>query len=204
MKTAFFGVTIKHEPDYEKVMNLVEDLEEKKIAICYSNQFIDVARKIKEKTSKTVTNFIQTLGCSNPKFSEETEAILIIGQGKFHTVSIAYESDLPTYVLEDEKVWKVSDEEVEKMKKKEMGALLKYLHSKKVGVMVTTKPGQQRLEKAIEYKKNLKDKKAYIFLANQLDTSEFENFGLDCFVNTACPRMDLNEGSIINLEKIPK
>ncbi len=80
----------------------------------------------------------------------------------------------------------LSDSEIEKMKKKEMGAILRYLHSDKVGVIVTTKPGQQRFERTIEYKKNLKGKKAYIFIANQIDAAEFENFGLDCFVNTAC------------------
>jgi diphthamide biosynthesis enzyme Dph1/Dph2-like protein len=202
MKTLFFGVTVKKEPCYEKVLNLIENIKESNIAICYSNQFVNVAKAIKNKISKNITNFLQILGCSNPKFSKETEAILVIGQGKFHTVSIAYESGLPTYVLENDKIWQVSKDNVEKMKKRDMGMMLKYLNSEKVGILVTTKPGQERLEKAIRYKRNLKDKKSYIFIANQIDTSQFENFGLDCFVNTACPRMDLNDGNIINLSKV--
>ena len=48
-------------------------------------------------------------------------------------------------------------------------------------------------------------KKAYIFITNDINLGEFENFGIDCFVNTACPRMDLvPEGNLINLGKLEK
>jgi 2-(3-amino-3-carboxypropyl)histidine synthase len=204
MKTVFISASTKHEPNYEKVLKEINSLPYSKIALCYSNQFIKIAEKISEMTEKEVVQKIQILGCSNPRFKEEVEAILIVGQGRFHTVSLAYESKLPTFVLEGEKLWKVSDEDVEKLEKKERGAYLKYLHSKKLGIIVTTKPGQERLEKAIEFKKNLKDKKGYLFISNDININEFENFGLDFWVNTACPRMDLNEAPLINMDKVPK
>lgn len=202
MKTTFVNVLYKREPNYDKLKGKIDEIPENKVALCYSNQFSEIAKKIKDIISKDVVTTIQTLGCSNPKFPEETEAIVIIGQGKFHTVSLAYESGLPVYVIEGDSLWKVSDEEIEKMKNKERGAMLKYLHSDRVGILVTTKPGQRRIEKAVKFKKSLTGKKSYIFVANDLNVAEFENFRLDCFVNTACPRMDLNEGSIINLDKI--
>lgn len=205
MKKAFIGVKVRNEPDYDLVCDKINSkIKEKNIAILYSNQYIDVANKISEKLNKNVVFSMQILGCSRPKIPDEAEVILVIGQGKFHTVSIAYESELPTYVLEGEVLWKVTLEEVEKMKKKERGMLLKYLNSERVGILVTSKPGQMRMEKAIGFHKNLEDKKSYLFIANDIDTREFESFGLDSWVNTACPRMDLTEGNIINLEKIPK
>lgn len=204
MKVMFANAISSREPNYDKIVELINNIPESKVAICYSNQFKVVAEKIKAIVDKEVISSIQTLGCSNPKFSDDTEAIIIFGQGKFHTVSLAYESGLSTYVIEGNTLWKVSSEEIEKMKKKERGAMLKYLNSDKVGILMTTKPGQRRIEKAVKFKKGLKDKKSYIFVANDLNVAEFENFGLDCFVNTACPRMDLTEGSILNLEKVEK
>src|SRR3989339_1838053 len=126
MKKIFIGAKIKNEPNYEKIKEIVnKKITEKKIAVCYSNQFIEVAKKISDKLNKKVVQTIQILGCSNPHFSKEVEAILLIGQGKFHSVSIAYESKLPTYILENETIEKISEKEVQKMEQKEKGMYLK-------------------------------------------------------------------------------
>ncbi|MCR4327164.1 MAG: 2-(3-amino-3-carboxypropyl)histidine synthase subunit [Nanoarchaeota archaeon] len=203
MKTLFITAKIRGVPDYEKVKKLLnEKIPEKNIALCYSNQFVEIARNIEKITNKNVVSKTQVLGCSNPKFPRNTEAILIIGQAKFHSVSLAYESKLPTYILEDETIEKISEADVKKMEKKERAMYSKYLISKKIGVLVTNKPGQQRLKSALNYSQNLKGKKAYLFIANDLNISEFENFQIDCWVNTACPRMDLTDGNILNLEKL--
>lgn len=203
MKTLFVGAKIRREPDYEKVKKLVnEKIPEKNISICYSNQFVDVAKKLGEVLDKNVVHKTQVLGCSNPKFPKEVQAILIVGQAKFHSVSLAYESKLPTYILEDETIEKISKEDVEKMEKKEKAMYMKYLNSKKIGIIMTNKPGQQRLKSALNFYKNLKGKKGYLFIANDININEFENFQIDTWVNTACPRMDLTDGDILNLEKL--
>lgn len=204
MKRAFFTITTKHEPNYDSIKKEISKIPYKKFALLFSNQFANVANRIEKTSEKDFIAKMQVLGCSNPKFSNDVEAILIIGEGKFHTVSIAYESKLPTFVLENEKIWEVNSEEIEKMAKKEKGMLLRYLNSEEIGIIVTTKPGQLRLDKAMDFHKKLKEKRSYIFVANDINISEFENFGLDSWVNTACPRMDLTDGPIINLDKIPK
>lgn len=215
MKTIFVSANYKRTPQYEKVINEINEIPYKKIAICYSNQFLNIAKEVSEKIDKEIISKHQVLGCSNPKFSKEVEAILIIGQGRFHTVSIAYESKLPTFVLEDSKLWQVQEEEVTKMEKREKGMYLKYLTSKKIGIIITNKPGQQRMKKALEFNRELKDpliehknlqagKKGYLFIANDINISEFENFKIDTWVNTSCPRMDLTDGSLINLDKLQK
>ena len=204
MKTAFIPVIVKKEPDYSKIGKLIEEIPEKKLALCFSNQFIDIAEKIFEKFGDRFVYKVQVLGCSNPKFPQDVEGILIIGQGKFHSVSLAYESKLPTYILENEKISKIENEDIEKLEKREKGAYLGYLNAKTIGILVTSKPGQERLRKALKFKENLKDKKGYIFVSNDTNISEFENFGIDFWVNTACPRMDLTDAPLINLDKLEK
>jgi len=175
----------------------------KMLAICYSVQYKKVAEEIKNKLKdKKITLFTQVLGCSNPKFPKNTQAILLIGEGKFHSVSLEYESGIPVYLYEGDKLHRISKEDVQKMKKSEKAAYTNYLMQDRIGVLITNKPGQQRLNGALKFKKNLKKKKAYLFLSNDINVLEFENFGLKSWVNTACPRMDFNNSQIININKI--
>ena len=89
MKTLFIGAKIKREPEYEKIIDKINSIPEKKIAICYSNQFVEIAKKISELIDKEVTAKVQVLGCSRPKFSKETQGILIIGQGNCGPASLS-------------------------------------------------------------------------------------------------------------------
>lgn len=176
----------------------------KNFAIVYSIQFKEQAEKIKEFLSSAynITEFIQVLGCSQPKFSKTTQAILLIGQGKFHAVSLAYETKLPVFILENNKVTKISEEKIKKFNEKKKASLMKFLSSNKIGILVSTKPGQENLKKAIDFQKNSK-KNSYLFIGNELNVSEFENFPeIQSWVNTACTRMDLNSSKIINLNEI--
>lgn len=177
----------------------------KTIAIAYSVQFQSLAfeaKKILEKDRK-ITLIVQVLGCSNPRFPKETEAILHFGEGKFHAVALSFESGLPVYVYEDNKLLKVSHEDVEKLEKKRKAAILNFLNSDKVGVLISTKPGQQRLKRALEIKDKFPDKQFYFFLENTINIKEFENFGIKCWVNTACPRLNYDY-AIMNLTEIEK
>ena len=83
------------------------------------------------------------------------------------------------------------------------GALLKFLSSKEVGIIVSTKPGQEKLKKAFELKNKLKDKNCHVFLADTIDPAEFENFPfIECWVNTACPRFADEKKGVVNYELV--
>lgn len=204
MKTLFVSAKSKIK---KEGINLEENLNDipKSIAIVYSIQFKDLALSIKSKLEKkyNITFFSQVLGCSKPKFPLKTKAILLISNGKFHAISLAYESNLPVYLFDHGNFEKIKQEDIDKIALLEKSAILKYLNAREVGIIVSTKPGQQRLAEAMSFKKSL-NKKSYLFLTNEINISEFENFGLNSFVNTACPRMDLVSNKIINLAKVLK
>ena len=89
------------------------------------------------------------------------------------------------------------------MEKKQKVSLVKFLNSSNVGILVSTKPGQENLKKAIELKKKLKKKNSFLFITNNINKQEFENFSqIDSWVNTACPRMDMNDGEIVNINDV--
>ena len=67
---------------------------------------------------------------------------------------------------------------------------------------MSTKHGQSRIEKALELAKK-KDKEYYIFAFDTLNLSDLENFPfIQCWVNTACPRISEDKGNIVNIEEI--
>ncbi|MEN7981882.1 MAG: diphthamide synthesis protein [Nanoarchaeota archaeon] len=176
----------------------------KNFTIAYSIQYKELAEKIKLNLSKKhkINSFIQVLGCSKPKLPKSTKSVLLISDGKFHATSLAYETKIPVYLFTSGILEKISKKEIEIFSKKQKGAYLKYLHAEKIGILISTKSGQENLKKAIDFQKKIKNKKSYLFISNNIDTNEFENFQIDSWINTSCPRMDMNEGSIINISKI--
>jgi diphthamide biosynthesis enzyme Dph1/Dph2-like protein len=202
MKTLFIPAKINFDIDFKKIQSLKLP---KKLAIAYSIQYKDIAEKIKKILSEkhTITSFIQVLGCSNPKFPKNTDAVLLISSGKFHAISLALNSEIPIYLFENNNLEKISEQEVENLKKKKKSAYLKFLNSEKIGILISTKPGQENLQRAMNISKKLKDKKNYFFLSNEINVNEFENFDINSWVNTACPRMDF-DASVINISDLEK
>lgn len=199
MKTIFIPAKSKQFLDTSKLKNLP-----KNIAIFYSIQYKNQADKIKKSLSEkhSITKYAQVLGCSKPIISKKTQALLLISDGKFHAIGLAYETKLPVYLFSHNKLEKISQRETESLEKKQKGSYLRFLNETEIGVLVSTKPGQENLEKALNLKNKHKNKKFYFFLSNNLDTTEFQNFGLNSWINTSCPRLDMNTGSIININKI--
>lgn len=199
MKTIFIPAKSRARLNKEKVVGLTKKLP-KNLAITYSIQFKDIATEIKNVLKdKNITSFTQVLGCSKPVF-KNTDAILLIGSGKFHGISLAYNTKLPVYILNRDTLNIVSKQDIEIIEKKQRALYLRYLNSNKVGIIVSTKPGQSKLKTALAFKKD-SDKKTYVFLTNNINSNEFENFRVDSWINTACPRLDM-DSNIINIDKL--
>jgi len=210
IKTIFIPAKFRAEVNKAKILRLSKSLPEN-LAIAYSIQFQDIANEIKSlftRQGKAITAFMQVLGCSKPKFPKETKAVLLISTGKFHAISLAYESKLPIYILDRNKLEKITEKDLEIIKTKQKAAYMRFLNANEVGILASTKPGQQRLKKALELRSKLANsKKSYVFLSNAINIGEFENFpNIDTWVNTACPRLDMDNpdssSAIINIDKL--
>lgn len=200
MKTLFIPAKLKLKIDKLVVISLSKKLP-KKIAIAYSIQYEAIAQQIQRILKNRITKTLQVLGCSKPNFSKDTQSILLISDGKFHAISLAQETKLPVYLLENNKLIKISKKDIEDLEKKQKASYVKFLNASKVGVLISTKPGQQNLKKALDFKKKSK-KQCFLFICNNVDAKEFENFGLTSWVNTACSRLDMENNSVINIDKI--
>ncbi|MBN1385484.1 diphthamide synthesis protein [Candidatus Woesearchaeota archaeon] len=206
---------------------VIEYLEEyaNSVALFASVQFLNLdtvkqqlrSRGIEIRTTKAkrTDEEEQILGCDcyPDSFAKgiipEADAILYIGDGMFHPQALLLaqmhtdkKKEIITWNPAAEKMRIIKPLEVKKNLAKYKANVMRFMSAKNIGIMVTTKPGQQFLEKAIELKDGIaaKGKKAYIFLDDSVSLNQTENFNfIECWVNTACPRIGLDD--ILHLER---
>jgi len=141
------------------------------------------------------------LGCNLETF-QDFDAFLYVGDGLFHPQILMVKNNLPVFGFDpiSGKHKKLDNSAIEKAKKKRQGAISKFLMSKEIGVILSTKPGQNLYKKALGLKQKYSDKNFYFVAFNDIDFARLENFPfVECWVNTACYRIGIDE-----LEKVNK
>ncbi len=136
------------------------------------------------------------LGCGIEHWDVDADCFLFVGDGLFHPKALVIRNDLPVwrYDPKTEEYGVMDDKDIALAKKKQKGALTRFYASKKIGVLVTTKYGQQRLRMALKLREKFPDKEFTFLLFDTLDWNGLEDFPfLECFVNTMCPRIGLDD-----------
>jgi len=179
----------------------------KELFLAYSIQYQLLAEKIKEKLEKEkikIKGFQQVLGCSKLNLAKNLP-VLLIGSGRFHALNLALQG-YEVYIYNNSMVSKITAEDTEKLKESKKIALNKFLNSENLGIIVSTKPGQSNLKLAEELKKKIKvkfpAKHVNFFISNNININEFENFGIDSWINTSCPGLINDSYKIINADDI--
>ena len=171
-----------------------------RIALVSTIQQLHVLNEIKEYLEKKDINVMiggQVIGCNviNAfKVKDDVDAILYIGSGEFHPIEVARKTGKEVFKLNPytKVISRISEKEVKDYEKKIKGKLAKFYSSKKIGVIVSLKPGQQLFWKAKKFVKDYKDKECFIFVTNDVRKEELENFNdIEYWVNTACSRIEL-------------
>jgi len=179
----------------------LKDLPEK-IHVLYSIQYKDLAQEVRKKLGKRVVAFEQLLGCSEIK---SKASLLLVGSGRFHALQLALSTGKDIY-LYNNKLIKISKEEIETERKIEKGKIIRFLSSNNIGVLFSRKPGQDRLKEQEKIIKTLvnkyPDKKFYLFISDNININDLDNFPIDLWLSTACLGLDLDSKKIINYKKI--
>ncbi len=178
----------------------------KELFIAYSIQFKELAERIKSVLNASGYNIIgiqQVLGCSKLHLKQQVP-ILLVGSGRFHALNLVLSTGSPIYIYNSNKIEKITERDILALKQKKQGALSRFLSAESIGILVSTKPGQNHFSEALKLKNRLesKKKKVYLFVSNSISTSEFENFKIDSWVNTACPGLAPDNSKIINSDEL--
>ncbi len=208
-------------------------------SVQFLDQLKDVKKQLVQKNKKILSikskNFLyggvicdegQLLGCNlevfdkkvNHKFDELNQkfddfyAFMYVGDGTFHPKALLIKNrkDIYCYNPKSQKLEIIKKELHDEYEKKKKGAILKFLSSKNIGIIITKKPGQENIKRAEKLKQNIikkwPNKKVYLLISDEINFNELENFNfIDIYVNTACPRIAYDdsirtEKKLINLE----
>ncbi len=191
----------------------------KKIGLVTTIQHLHKLNEVK-KQFKSAIFAGQVLGCradTAKLVADKVDAFLYIGTGVFHPIEVAMKTKKQVFCWNPiSKKLSVLDEsqlrEYENTKKRN---ITKFLHAKKVGILITIKTGQNdnkinsysadlKMKRALELKSR-GDKEYYLFAFETLDLNHLENFPfIDCWVNTACPRIADEKNGIVNIDDVFK
>jgi 2-(3-amino-3-carboxypropyl)histidine synthase len=129
----------------------------------------------------------QVLGCSfTAAAATGAEEILFVGTGLFHPIGIALATHARVIALDPltGSAQEVSDEA---FLRRRFAVMEKARDAKSVGIIVSTKSGQQRMDLARRLASL--SPAAVIVTMREVIPDELLNLGFACYVNTACPRL---------------
>ncbi|RLI16103.1 diphthamide biosynthesis enzyme Dph2 [Candidatus Bathyarchaeota archaeon] len=203
--------TVNVDAAVEKALPLLEKW--RKIGLATTVQHVQTLDEVREfllRAGKTViigdagrmSYPGQVIGCdySNAKsIAKEIEAFLFIGGGKFHALGVALSTSKPTIIADpyEKRAYSIN-EEARKVLKQRWASIEEAKKAKIFAVLVGLKIGQKRLETALTIKEKLEKtgKKAYIFAIREITPEILMEFPkVDAYVNTACPRVSLDDAS---------
>jgi diphthamide biosynthesis enzyme Dph1/Dph2-like protein len=200
--------------DFDKInWKALDELNLEQVSLAASVQYLDLLVEVKNYLEEHGIEVIvregayhkgQILGCNANAFDENAKTLLLLCDGKFHAVNNAIRLGREIFVFNGENVDKVSVDDVEKEKARIKGRKVKFLSSEKIGLLVSTKFGQESKGwKVVAERIEAKGKEVYVFMTDNIDTGEFENFNyIDFWVNTACFGIGLDDKRVVNLQDI--
>ncbi|MBR9675508.1 hypothetical protein GOV05_00710 [Candidatus Woesearchaeota archaeon] len=218
MKIVFLEA--KNEKSFVLPKSLVSKLP-KTVSLFTSAQYTNSVTKIKEqlRNAGIVVNThkllhskheAQLLGCNVKKIVDDSQAFVYVGDGEFHPKALILRNEKVVYAYNPlSKKTRIFDwKDAEGFERKKKSGLVNFYSSTHVGVLVSTKNGQNRLSRALKLKEVFKDKNFYFLVSETIDFWGLEDFNfLEVFVNTACPRIGLDDSirlpkPVINLEEL--
>jgi len=173
-------------------------------------QTLDQVREILVRAGKTVivgdagkTNYSgQVIGCeySNVKsVTNDADAFLFVGGGRFHALGIALATSKPTIVADpyqDEA--HLINAEAERVIKQRWAGIEEAKKAKIFGILIGLKPGQKHRDDAMGAKVTVEKmgKIALLFAIREVVPEALMEFqAVDAYVNTACPRISIEAPS---------
>ncbi len=139
----------------------------------------------------------QILGCNYSVKREDVDHHLYIGTGRFHPLGLSFSlgKDVFIYNPVAQNIGSITEEERDDFLRKRYGAIAQVEKAEKVMVIISTKIGQIRrssVEELLELGEKA-GKTMMLMRFGEIRPEFIDQFRWDCAVNTACPRIALDD-----------
>jgi len=142
----------------------------------------------------------QALGCNYTgaeAVENDVDAFLFLGTGQFHPIGLAFAVDRPVYALDPLRGELEPPIDRGALIRKRQLVVAGVRDARRWGILVSTFAGQNRNPTALRLQERARARgwDAEILLFDRLDGRDLEGRAFDAYVNTACPRIALDDGS---------
>lgn len=191
----------------EFIVNNIEEWKLKKTSLVTTVQYLSNISKIKEELEKKGIEVIasqktkrlqehQILGCDCSNLKDVIFPVVFVGDGWFHINNVSYTHKKQDVYLINPLIGEHQKVQYdEKFIRQRYAAIARALECKSFGILVSSKPGQNRLKIAKKIKEKLEKsgKVAQIFVSDYINENYLLGIDVDCYINTACPRITYDD-----------
>ncbi len=195
-----YYVEWKRPLDREKVKKAIEMLTKNRRACVFTNTnfswFLDEIKDIEgviiSGGSFRMPKKGVVLGCDTTACDVDADINIYIGDGYFHPLAVWINTRRPTYIVYPD--GSVEEFSAETLLKRRL-SLIGITSGEKVGIIVSSKIGQNRTGLAHQLKKIAEEHgyKASIYISDYIDPSYLEGLDDDFYVYTGCPRVPIDD-----------
>lgn len=139
----------------------------------------------------------QVLGCNYSGDDDTIGHYLFLGSGDFHPIGLVLHTGKPLAMLDPYSgdAIEMSFERIERILRQRFGLIMSSMDAQKFGILIGEKPGQMRRTLALRMKRLLEKhgKKGYLLALEHVGPELIDFYPVDAFVNTACPRIAIDD-----------
>jgi 2-(3-amino-3-carboxypropyl)histidine synthase len=142
----------------------------------------------------------QALGCNYTgaeAIAGEVDAFLFVGTGRFHPIGLAFAVDRPVWSLDPLQGTLDAPIDRAELVGRRLLTVAVARDARRWGILVSTFGGQNRSPTALalQERARAKGREAEILMFDRLDPRDLEGRAFDAYVNTACPRIALDDSA---------
>ena len=143
----------------------------------------------------------QALGCnytSAESVARDVGAFLFLGTGQFHPLGLAFAVDRPVYALDPLQGTLQPPIDRERLIARRLLRVAACRDARRFGILVSSFPGQDRSATALALQRRAvgHGREAEVIVVDRLDPRDLQGRALDAYVNTACPRIALDDADL--------
>jgi 2-(3-amino-3-carboxypropyl)histidine synthase len=139
----------------------------------------------------------QVLGCNYSGDASSIGHYLFLGSGDFHPIGLVLHTGKPLAMLDPYTgdATEMSFERIERILRQRFGLIMAVGEAKTFGILIGEKPGQMRRNLALRMKRLLEEhgRKGYLLALDHIGPDLIDFYPVDAFVNTACPRIAIDD-----------
>jgi len=195
---------------FPRIVELIrERLKEdniKEIGIVTTAQFLNYLEPLQKQLKSSGINAIigkgkrvengQVLGCNYSSANVKAATIIYFGDGFFHPLGIHFSTNKKVLIANPINLdIKTLEEEKDQFLKRRILLIERAKNANSFAILVSTKEGQNRISEGEQIKKELikAGKQAKIYSMDLISDSALLGITAEAFINTACPRISIDD-----------